>query len=91
MGTVDRFSKRAHRVDVRRPAILINSDNLPLNVIILDISAAGFRVEVHESIRVGELVALRVDRQKDSPAKIRWVLGAEAGGEFLRSVDQSTL
>jgi hypothetical protein len=78
-------------VDVRRPAVLTNSDDLQINVIILDISAAGFRIEVHESINVGELVTLRMDRAEDLPAKIRWVLGAEAGGEFLRSIDQSSL
>ena len=41
------FIKRAPRVDLRRTATLVNSDGLEMKVVVLDISASGFRLEVH--------------------------------------------
>ena len=85
-----RRAKRGRRVDVRKPAILINSDGIEIESLILDISSQGFRLELDDEVRVGELVSLRVDGQLVS-AEIRWVLGKEAGGTFLTPVDFSTL
>jgi PilZ domain-containing protein len=81
------FTKRAARVDVRRPAILIDSDGCVSEVTILDISRSGFRIQISESPRVGERVTLRVEHDDEFPAQIRWVLGGEAGGIFLPSPD----
>jgi hypothetical protein len=83
-------SKRAPRIDVRKSAVLINSDGLEVDAIILDISGSGFRLHVLEKLYVGELVSLRVDDDL-VPAQIRWVLGDEAGGAFLAPVDTSAL
>ena len=85
------FAKRAPRIDVRRPAVLINSDGVAADVSILDISSGGFRVETEEDPRVGEFVTLRVERGEALPAQIRWVLGREAGGVFLNSAEQSNI
>jgi PilZ domain-containing protein len=81
------LNKRAHRVDLRQPAVLMNSDGVESNVFILDVSSGGFRLEISESLRVGELVTLRVERCDDFPAQIRWALGNEAGGVFLSRAD----
>lgn len=89
MARVRDFNKRAPRIDVRRSAVLVNSDGVEMGVIILDVSSGGFRLKVEELPRIGELVTLRVDKSDDCPAQIRWALGDEAGGVFLASVDYS--
>lgn len=81
------FIKRAPRVDLRRTATLINSDGLKMKVVVLDISASGFRLEVPEAPRIGEYVTLQVERGENFQAQIRWALGTEAGGVFLSPVD----
>jgi hypothetical protein len=80
------ISKRAPRIDLRRPAVLIDSDGSEQNVTILDVSSGGFRLEVTEAPRIGEFVTLRVERGEEFDAQIRWSLGNEAGGVFLTAV-----
>ena len=80
---------RPPRVDLRRPAVLINSDGIAADVTVLDVSSDGFRLEVSEPPLVGELVRLRVDRGAEYSGQIRWALGNEAGGVFLESVDDT--
>jgi hypothetical protein len=87
MARAPGIQKRAPRVDLRRPALLIDSDGTATKVTILDISSGGFRLEVSESPRIGEDVRLRVDRGDEYPAQIRWALGNEAGGVFLTRVN----
>jgi hypothetical protein len=81
---------RPPRIDLRRPAALINSDGVESEVVILDVSRGGFRLEVSEDLRVGERVTLRAEHDR-FPAEIRWALGKEAGGVFLTTVDQGGL
>ena len=83
-------SKRAPRVDVRKTATLVNSDGLEVDATILDVSGSGFRLQVLEKLYIGELVSLRVDDER-VPARIKWVLGDEAGGTFLEPVDSRNL
>lgn len=83
-------SKRAPRVDVRKAATLINSDGLEVGATVLDVSGNGFRLQVFEKLYIGELVGLRVDDEL-VPARIKWVLGDEAGGTFLAPIDPGTL
>jgi hypothetical protein len=89
MARVPGLNKRAPRIDVRRPAVLINSDGAEFDVTILDVSNGGFRLEVMENPRTGEMVTLRVERDEEYPAQIRWVLGSEAGGVFLALANYS--
>jgi hypothetical protein len=84
------ISKREPRTDVRKPAVVVNSDGMEIDALILDISSNGFRLEVDDELRIGEFVSLRVDDELVQ-AQIRWVLGKEAGGTFLSAVDLSTL
>jgi hypothetical protein len=81
--------KRAPRVDLRRPATLTNSEGAELNVVVLDISSGGFRLEIPDALRIGEFVTLRTEHFEDFDAQIRWVLGNEAGGVFLTPVNSS--
>ena len=87
MARTKGFNKRAPRIDLRRPAVLINSDGVASKVTVLDVSSGGFRLEVEESPRIGEHVTLRDERGGEIPAQIRWALGNEAGGVFLAPVD----
>jgi hypothetical protein len=75
--------KRAPRIDLRRPAVLVDSDGSECSVVILDVSSGGFRLEVSEAPRIGEFVTLRVEHGEEFPAQIRWALGDQAGGVFL--------
>jgi hypothetical protein len=84
------MSKRAPRVDVRKAAIVVNSDGDEISVTVLDISGSGFRLHVTEKLNIGEFVRLRVDDEILS-AQIRWVLGDEAGGAFLENPDAKEL
>jgi hypothetical protein len=89
MGRVPGFIKRAPRVDLRRPAVLIDSAGVETVVTILDVSSAGFKLEADETARIGEVVILRVDGSADLQAHIRWAVGNQAGGVFLTEVDSS--
>jgi hypothetical protein len=86
MARTPGVSKRAPRIDVRKPAIVITSDGTEIEATILDVSGSGFRLHVLEPLRIGEFVSLRVDDGL-VPAQIRWALGEEAGGSFLAQVD----
>src|SRR5436853_5678031 len=74
MDRADGYSKRAPRVDLRRPAVMIDSDGRESRVLILDVSSGGFRLGVTESPRIGEFVTLRVERRDEFRAQIRWAL-----------------
>lgn len=89
VAKVSGTNKRSPRVDVRCPAILVDSSGGERQVTILDLSNGGFRLEISESPRIGEFVTVRVERNAGFPAQIRWALGNEAGGVFLTPVDQS--
>lgn len=89
MGRVPGFIKRAPRVDLRRPAVLIDSSGVETVVTILDVSSAGFKLETDGTARIGEVVTLRVDGSADLQAQIRWAVGDQAGGIFLTDVDSS--
>ena len=78
---------RGARVKVSHDAILVLSDGAERAVTITDISSGGFRLSGEETLPIGEHVFLRVERYGDFPAQIRWALGGDAGGVFLRPVE----
>ena len=87
MTRLSGMNGRPPRIDLRRPAILIDSDGIESAVTILDVSSAGVRLYVSESLRLGELVTLRAEHGEAFPVEIRWTLGNEAGAVFLTPVD----
>ena len=80
---------RAPRIATKQKAVLITSDQVETSVVIIDVSGTGFRLEagetfyIGENILIGERVVIRIPRQSDVPAQIRWAQGCEAGGVFL--------
>ena len=81
----DRY-RRPTRIDVRMAAVLTTSDGHRFNVIVRDISAKGFRLELDEEVLIGEHVTLQVGSASPVTAEIKWALGREAGGSFLEAV-----
>ena len=91
MRRVPGFIKRAPRIDLRRPAVLIDSQGVETVVTILDVSSGGFKLQIDEVPRIGDIVVLRVDGSDDIQAQIRWAIDGQAGGVFLTEVDYSAL
>jgi hypothetical protein len=91
MARVPGLIKRAPRVDMSRPAVLVDSTGAETAVTILDVSSGGFKMRTPELLRIGEIVTLRVDGSEIIEAQIRWALGDQAGGVFLTEVDYSAL
>ena len=87
MGRDPGFNKRAPRVSLSRPAVIIHEDGFQSAATVLDVSSGGFRLEVTDTPRIGEFVTLRIDRGEKIEAQIRWALGNEAGGVFLTPAD----
>ena len=78
--------KRANRVATWHRATLVRADGAESQVVVTDLSSAGFKLEADSVPLIGEMIHIRVDRYGDYPAKIRWALGTQAGGEFLEPV-----
>jgi hypothetical protein len=91
MARVPGFIKRAPRIDFGRMAVLIDSAGSESDVKVLDISSAGFKLELSKLPRIGEVATLRVDGSSDLKCQIRWAIGEQAGGIFLDPVDYSDL
>ena len=93
MRRVPGFIKRAPRIDLKRPAVLIDSKGVETVVTILDVSSGGFKAQFEgaEPPRIGDVMTLRVDGSEDIQAQIRWAVGDQAGGVFLTEVDYSAL
>jgi hypothetical protein len=78
--------KRAPRVDTNIDAKLTDSDGSSMEVVVLDISREGCRLEADGTLKIGEKIELHVPRYGTFPAQIRWALGKEAGAVFLEPV-----
>ena len=78
--------KRAPRVDTNINASVTDSDGSSLDVVVLDISREGCRLEADETLKIGEKIELNVPRYGTFPAQVRWAMGKEAGAVFLEPV-----
>lgn len=67
----------------------MDSEGNVRDVTILDVSNGGIRLDLSESLRIGEFVTVRVDRNVSFAVQIRWILGNEAGGAFLTPANHS--
>lgn len=78
--------KRAPRVDTRFSTKLTDSDGNTIDVVIIDLSREGCRLQTRGELRIGEKVQIEVPKHGSFPAQIRWALGNEAGAVFLEPV-----
>ncbi len=74
--------KRQTRIDVDSNGILIDSEGVESEVVVIDLSAGGCRLKTDGAPMIGEHVRLRVGRIGEYPAQVRWALGDEAGLQF---------
>ncbi len=79
-------ARRSTRISVDIDAVLTTSDGHCCKVIVRDLSAEGFRLELEDEVLVGEQVSLQVGRARALAGQIVWALGREAGGRFLDQV-----
>jgi hypothetical protein len=79
---------RDHRIAVQYEGVLTTADEQRVAVVVRDISANGFRIELEEELLLGEHVRLQVGKQPEVHAEIRWCLGREAGGVFLQPFNE---
>ncbi len=78
--------KRAPRVDTRFRTKLTDSDGSTVEVVVIDISREGCRLESEATLKIGEYVQIEVPKHGSFAAQIRWALGNEAGAVFLEPV-----
>jgi hypothetical protein len=78
--------KRAPRVDTNIEAAVTDSDGGRMDVVVLDISREGCRLETDGTLQIGEKIELHVPRYGTFPAQVRWSMGNEAGAVFLEPV-----
>ena len=82
---MQRPTGRPPRVSVNEPAILITANGAEQPVIIIDISAEGFRLKGHAGLTAGDYVYLRFANEGNVPAEVKWVTEEQAGGVLFGS------
>lgn len=79
-------SGREARVTLNCDAVLTESDGCTVDVMIVDVSRHGFRVQSLAELQIGSDVLLQMDRLPGVRGKISWTCGHQAGGVFLDPV-----
>jgi len=77
---------REPRVTLNCNATLTESDGCTVDVVIVDVSQHGFRVQSLAELEIGSEVLLQMDRLPGVRGQIRWTCGHQAGGVFLDPV-----
>ena len=80
------YADRPARISLRCDAVLIEADGCRLDVVVIDVSRAGFRLQSRGELEPGAEVLLQVRKSPPVRALIKWTCGHEAGGEFLDPV-----
>jgi hypothetical protein len=80
------YRDRSPRIAINCTAVLTEGDGCELDVVILDVSRAGFRLQSRSELEVGSEVLLSAAKLEPVRALIRWTCGHEAGGVFLDPV-----
>lgn len=74
--------ERAPRIRVNDAARMVAPDGYESDVIVLDVSAGGFRLEHSDDLHPGDRITLITAKGEMLGAFIKWSLGIEAGGTF---------
>jgi hypothetical protein len=85
-----RHMARSTRIDLKRSATLCNSDGDTQEVIILDVSDGGFRMQLSDLLYEGERVTLH-DGHDWMNAEVKWAFETEAGAAFAGLLEQGPL
>lgn len=81
-------SRTAPRRPVDGPAQL-HQARYSVEVIVRNVSSAGFMAESPESVRIGSYVGLEIPGIGEVHAQVRWQLGGRMGGMFLDPISLS--
>lgn len=77
-------ARRSTRTPVRSDTISLTPDNLyAVEIVVRDVSAAGFMAECAEPVTIGSYVSLDVPGIGPVQAQVRWQIGPRMGGMFL--------
>ena len=74
--------QRPPRIRLESAAKMIAADGHETEVMILDVSAVGFRLEHADDLQAGDRITLVTAKAERIRASIRWSIGKEAGGTF---------
>ena len=74
---------REARVVLNCDGVLTETDGCTVNVLIVDVSQHGFRVQSHAELEPGSEVLLQMLKAPAVRGQIRWTCGHQAGGIFL--------
>lgn len=74
------------RVTLNCDAVLTEPDGCTLDVVIVDVSRNGFRLQSLAELEIGSEVLLQMDRLPGVRGRIRWTCGHQSGGVFLDPV-----
>lgn len=75
--------RRGARVTLNCDAVLTERDGCTVDVMIVDVSQHGFRLQSLAELELGSEVLLQVDKLPAVRGQIRWACGHLAGGVFL--------
>ncbi len=74
--------QRPPRIRLNNAAKMIAADGHETEVVIVDVSASGFRIEHADDLHEGDRITLVMAKAEKVRATIRWSIGREAGGTF---------
>lgn len=77
---------REPRVTLNCDAVLIEPDGCTVDVVIVDVTRNGFRLQSLAELEIGSEVLLQMDRLPGVRGRIRWSCGHQSGGVFLDPV-----
>lgn len=72
---------RDQRVIVRMPVVLELDSGRTMDALVADLSKSGFRLKANAVLHVGQVLTMRLPREKVA-CKVCWVDGLDAGGIF---------
>ena len=76
-------SGREARVTLNCDAVLTEADGCTLDVVIVDVSQHGFRLQSAAELEIGSEVLLAMHKVPAVRGQIRWACGHQSGGVFL--------
>jgi hypothetical protein len=77
-------SRRSPRIAVGGAEVSLNPDHVyAVEIMVKDISSAGFMAECAEPVRIGSYVSLDIPGIGQVQAQVRWQIGTRMGGMFL--------
>ena len=76
-------ARRAGRVPVEGKASLTPQDRYIVEIMVQNVSTAGFMAECVQPVRIGSHVSLEIPGIGPVQAQVRWQIGVRMGGMFL--------